>query len=90
MKKTEGIALGMSGILYWVAKVFAPIVWLLTKSTNGILRQMCIRDRSVPYLLEVFRKISAKLCGKFYLFLVLTPCIHLLHKHCLLYTSRCV
>lgn len=42
MKKTEGIALGMSGILYWVAKVFAPIVWLLTKSTNGILRLLRI------------------------------------------------
>ena len=28
----------MSGILYGVAKAFAPIVWLLTKSTNGILR----------------------------------------------------
>ena len=38
MKKTELIALGMSGILYGVAKAFAPIVWLLTKSTNGILR----------------------------------------------------
>ena len=38
MKKTEGIALGMSGILYAVAKAFAPIVWLLTKSTNAILR----------------------------------------------------
>ena len=34
MKKSEGIALGMSGILYWVAKIFAPIVWLLTVSTK--------------------------------------------------------
>lgn len=37
MKKSEGIALGMSGILYFVAKIFAPIVWLLTVSTNLIL-----------------------------------------------------
>lgn len=42
MKKTEFIALGMSGILYGVAKAFAPIVWLLTKSTNGILRLLRI------------------------------------------------
>ncbi len=42
MKKSEGIALGMSGILYWVAKIFAPIVWLLTVSTNGILRLLHI------------------------------------------------
>lgn len=42
MKKSEGIALGMSGILYWVAKIFAPIVWLLTASTNLILRLLHI------------------------------------------------
>ena len=38
MKKTDTIALGMAGILYAVAKAFAPIVWFLTKSTNAILR----------------------------------------------------
>ncbi len=42
MKKSEGIALGMSGILYFVAKIFAPIVWLLTVSTNFILRLLRI------------------------------------------------
>ena len=42
MKKSEGIALGMSGTLYWVAKIFAPIVWLLTSSTNLILRLLRI------------------------------------------------
>ena len=42
MKKSEGIALGMSGILYWVAKIFAPIVWLLTVSTNCILKLLRI------------------------------------------------
>lgn len=42
MKKSEGIALGMSGILYAVAKIFAPIVWLLTASTNCILRLLRI------------------------------------------------
>lgn len=38
MSKVEEMALGMSGILYFVSKVFAPLVWLLTASTNGILR----------------------------------------------------
>lgn len=38
MKKTEKMALGMSGMLRGVSVIFAPIVWLLTKSTNGVLR----------------------------------------------------
>lgn len=38
MKKAETIALGMAGILYWLAKIAAPIVWLLSVSTNAILR----------------------------------------------------
>lgn len=42
MKKSESIALGMSGTLYFVAKIFAPIVWLLTASTNFILRLLRI------------------------------------------------
>src|SRR5699024_8434222 len=42
MKKTESLALGMSGILSFMAKATAPLVWLLTVSTNGILRLMGI------------------------------------------------
>lgn len=42
MKKSEALALGMSGILYAVSKVFAPLVFLLTISTNFILRLMGI------------------------------------------------
>ncbi len=42
MRKAEGLALGMSGLLAGVSVVFAPIVWFLTKSTNGILRLMGI------------------------------------------------
>lgn len=38
MKKSESLALGMSGMLYTVSKVFAPLVFLLTASTNLILR----------------------------------------------------
>lgn len=38
MKNAEKMALGMSGILKFVSCIFAPFVWILTKSTNGILR----------------------------------------------------
>jgi Hemolysins and related proteins containing CBS domains len=38
MKKAEAIGLSMSGFVYIIAKIFAPVVWLLTVSTNGILR----------------------------------------------------
>lgn len=38
MKKAESLALGMSGLLHGVSKVFAPLVFLLTVSTNLILR----------------------------------------------------
>jgi putative hemolysin len=38
MKNAEKLALGMAGMINTVAKIFAPLVWLLTVSTNGILR----------------------------------------------------
>ena len=38
MKKTESIALGLAGLLTFVAKLFAPVVWLLTVSTGGVLK----------------------------------------------------
>lgn len=38
MKKTEQLALGMSALISFLARVSAPIVWVLTVSTNGILR----------------------------------------------------
>lgn len=40
MKKSETMALSMSGMLYFVARVFAPLVWLLTVSTNLVLKLM--------------------------------------------------
>lgn len=42
MKKAEAMALGMSGMLYGISKVFAPIVWLLTVSTNLCLKMLGI------------------------------------------------
>lgn len=38
MRKAEALALGMSAFISGIAKLFAPIVWLLTASTNGVLR----------------------------------------------------
>lgn len=38
MKKSESLALALASLLYWVARIFAPLVSLLTVSTNGILR----------------------------------------------------
>lgn len=38
MKKTESIALGLVGPLTVISKLFKFVVWMLTKSTNGILR----------------------------------------------------
>lgn len=42
MNKTEGIAMAVSGPLYIVAKVFKPLVWLLTASTNRVLKLLGI------------------------------------------------
>lgn len=37
-RKAEKLALGMSGMIYFISKIFAPIVFLLTTSTNGVLK----------------------------------------------------
>ncbi len=46
MKNAESLALAMSGLLYFISKVFAPIVWFLTLSTNAILRIIGIDPNS--------------------------------------------
>jgi len=38
MKNSEKIALGISGFVGFLAKLFTPVVWLLTVSTNLVLR----------------------------------------------------
>jgi putative hemolysin len=38
MRKAEKLALVMSGLVYVISKIFAPVVWFLTVSTNGLLR----------------------------------------------------
>ena len=42
MKHSEKLALGMASLISLISKLFAPLVWLLTGSTNGILRCMGI------------------------------------------------
>ncbi len=46
MKKAEKLALGMSGLINFISKLFAPLVALLTASTNGVLRLMGIDPRA--------------------------------------------
>ena len=41
-RKAESLALAMSGLVYGISKIFAPLVALLTVSTNGILRLLRI------------------------------------------------
>lgn len=38
MRKAETLALGMSAMISAIAKLFAPIVWFLTVSTNSVLK----------------------------------------------------
>lgn len=47
MRKAEKLALGMSGLISGMSKLFAPLVGLLTVSTNGILRLLGI-DPNAP------------------------------------------
>lgn len=42
MRKAESLALGLSGMISAIAKLFAPIVWFLTVSTNAVLRLLGI------------------------------------------------
>lgn len=42
MKKAESLALSISGLISFISKAFAPIVWFLTFSTNSMLRIMGI------------------------------------------------
>lgn len=42
MRKAEELALAMSGFVLFISRVFSPVVWLLTVSTDGILRLLSI------------------------------------------------
>lgn len=38
MKRTEGLSLGLASPLLFISKIFTPVVWFLTASTNAVLR----------------------------------------------------
>jgi putative hemolysin len=42
MKKAEDLAFAMSGFVALISRLFAPVVWLLTQSTNTLLRLLHI------------------------------------------------
>lgn len=42
MRNAEKLALAMSGLVYFISQIFAPVVALLTASTNGLLKLMGI------------------------------------------------
>lgn len=46
MRRAEKMALGMSGMLRFVSVLFAPLVWLLTVSVNGVLRLFGIKPEA--------------------------------------------
>jgi len=48
MRKAEKLALGMSGLISGISKLCAPLVWLLTASTNGVLRLLGIDPNAQP------------------------------------------
>ncbi len=48
MRKAESLALGMSGLISAISKICAPLVGLLTLSTNGILRLLGIDPNAQP------------------------------------------
>ncbi|MDR1353683.1 MAG: hemolysin family protein [Treponema sp.] len=37
MKKAEKLAFSMAGVIFAVSKIFSPVIWLLTRSTNALL-----------------------------------------------------
>ena len=46
MKKTEAVARFTAGVVSAVAAVFRPVIWLLSKSTNGVLCLLHIDPRA--------------------------------------------
>ena len=46
MKKADTLAYAFSGIVLFTSKIFAPVVWLLTLSTNSLLRLLGINPEA--------------------------------------------
>ena len=50
MKYADTIAFSVSTLILFISRLFAPIVWLLTKTTNGILRLLGINPEADAYI----------------------------------------
>jgi len=50
LKKADTLAFAMSGPVLFFSRLFAPAVWLLTKTTNGILRLIRINPETDAYV----------------------------------------
>lgn len=48
MRNAEKLALKLSGLISGISKLCAPLVWLLTASTNGVLRLLGIDPNAPP------------------------------------------
>ncbi|MEV0086913.1 hemolysin family protein [Saccharopolyspora sp. NPDC050642] len=46
LQKSEGVALVTAGVLDWLATLFRPLIWFLSKSTNAVVRLMGIDPRA--------------------------------------------
>jgi putative hemolysin len=46
LKKADALAFPLSGSVLFFSRIFAPVVWFLTKSTNGILRLIGIDPKT--------------------------------------------
>jgi putative hemolysin len=46
MKKAEPLAFALSSFVWLISKFFAPLVWFLTQSTNGLLRLLRINPEA--------------------------------------------
>jgi putative hemolysin len=46
LKKADVLAFPISGSIFFFSRIFAPLVWLLTKSTNGLLRLIGIDPKT--------------------------------------------
>jgi len=49
MKKADVLAYPISGSILVISRIFAPVVWLLSKSTNGFLRLLGINPETHPH-----------------------------------------
>lgn len=63
-RKAESLALGISGLVYGISKIFAPLVALLTVSTNGVLRLLRIDPNAIEDVSEEDIKLTVDTASK--------------------------